>query len=423
MVSPRRIFYGWFIVLGGFCIQVLNGGLLFHAFSAYILPLQAEFGWSRTALSGAFSMARAESGILGPLQGWLIDRFGPRPSMLVGNLLFGIGFILFSRMDSLPTFYLSFAIIAVGSSLGGFMPVATTVTNWFARQRATALAITMAGMGVGGLLVPAVVWSLSTYGWRPTALVSGLLVIAIGLPASLLMRHEPEPHGYLPDGARPETDPKAENAPSARSRGRPTADPGFTARQALRTPAFWLLSLGHGAALLVVGTVLVHQIPHMVESIGLSEETAAAHVSLLVAISITGQLCGGYLGDRIDKRLAMFACMWLHAAALIVFAFATTRLEAVLFAVLHGIGWGVRGILINAIRADYFGRAAYASITGFNSLIVMIGMTCGPLFSGFLYDLAGDYKTAFLVLASLSALGSVAMFLARKPTPPGRSRS
>jgi len=412
---PGRIFYGWYIVAGGFCIQLLNGGLLFHAFSAYILPLQAEFGWSRASLSGAYSMARAESGILGPLQGWLIDRYGPRASMLVGNLLFGLGFILFSRMDSLLTFYLSFALIALGSSLGGFMPTAATVTNWFIRRRATALGRTLVGMGVGGLFVPAIAWSLSTYGWRATSFTSGLLVLAIPLPISLLMRHKPEQYGYLPDGDLPEDE---RDEDSGKSRPRRPTEPGFTARQALRTPTFWFLSVGHGAALLVVGAVLVHQIPHMVRQIGLSQETAAAFVALLVTVNITAQLLGGYLGDRIDKRLTMFVCMWMHAIALVIFAFATTRLEAAVFAVLHGIAWGTRGLLINAIRADYFGRAAYASITGFNSLIVMIGMTCGPLFSGFLYDLAGDYQFAFLVLAALSALGSAAIFLARKPTPP-----
>jgi sugar phosphate permease len=417
---PTRIFYGWIIVAGGFLIQLLNGGLLFHAFSAYILPLQAQFGWSRAALSGAFSMARAESGILGPFQGWLIDRFGARSTMLVGNLLFGVGFLLFSRMDTLLSFYLSFALIALGSSLGGFMPITATVTNWFARRRATAMAASMVGMGVGGLLVPVVAYSLTAHGWRATAFVSGLLVLAIGMPASLLMRHKPEPYGYLPDGDPPDGPEKA----ATRRQNKTAADPGFTARQALRTPTFWLLSLGHGSALLVVGAVLVHQVPHMVQSIGLSAEAAAANVALLVAISITGQMTGGYLGDRLDKRLVMFGCMWLHAIALTIFAFATTRAEAALFALLHGTGWGMRGLLINAIRADYFGRAAFASITGFNSLIVMIGMTGGPLFAGFLYDLVGDYQTAFLILAGLAALGSIALFLARKPAPPvGRPSS
>ena len=196
----QRVFYGWWIVLAGFAIQAFNGCLLFHGFGAYVLPLQAEFSWSRAQISGVFSMLRAESGLLGPLQGWLIDRYGPRALMRVGFVLFGAGFALFSRVDSLPSFYLSFAVIALGSSLGGFMSLSTTIAHWFVRRRSTALGFMLAGMGTGGLLVPAMVWSLSEYGWRSTALVSGLLVMLVGLPLSQLMRRRPEDYGLLPDG-------------------------------------------------------------------------------------------------------------------------------------------------------------------------------------------------------------------------------
>ena len=412
----HRFFYGWWIVLGGVLVNFLNGGLLFHGFSAYVLPLQQEFGWSRAVLSGAFSMARLESGILGPLQGWLIDRYGPRPMMLLGNGLFGVGFILLSRMDSIPTFYLSFALLALGSSLGGFMPIAAALTNWFARWRATALGITMAGTGIGGMLVPTVTWSLSTYGWRTTAFMSGLLIVAVGLPASLLMRHQPEAYGHLPDGAKGLPDAARSNVPGAP--GTIDTEPQFSTRQALRTSAFWLLSTSHGAALLIVGTVLLHQIPHMVESMELSEEKAAFIVSLLLLCTVLGQLLGGYIGDRVNKRLGIFACMWMHTLGIVVFTYATTATGAIVFAVLHGTAWGVRAPLINSLRADYFGRSSFAMISGFAALLVMFGMTLGPLFAGFMHDLNGDYEAAFLILGGLTALGSGAILLARKPVLP-----
>ncbi|MGY8826603.1 MAG: MFS transporter [Candidatus Latescibacterota bacterium] len=280
--KPPRLFFGWYIALAAYVIHVLNGGLLFHAFSAYILPLQAEFGWSRAAVSGIFSMVRAESGILGPLQGWLIDRYGPRSIMRVGIFLFGLGYLAFSRIESLSQFYLAFALIALGSSLGGFISISTTITNWFVRQRSTVLGLTMTGMGVGGLLVPIIVWCLTDYGWRDTAFYSGLLIWLIGLPCTQLMRQRPEQYG-------------------------------------LRPPTFWFLSAGHSAALFVVGTVLVHQIPHMIEHVGLTPEQAVANVTVLVACSIIGQLSGGWIGDRVDKRWTMIACMWMHAIALVLF--------------------------------------------------------------------------------------------------------
>jgi len=426
------VFYGWWIITGGFVIQMLNGALLFHAFSAYILPLQAEFAWNRTQVSGAFAMARAESGILGPIQGWLIDRYGPRRIMRLGNVLFAVGFLLLSRIDGIYSFYGAFAIVALGSSLGGFMPITAAVTSWFRRWRSISLGLMLAGMGAGGLLVPGVVWFLTEYGWRATAQVSGVLMLVLGLPATQLMRRRPD--DVLPDGDLPppsvieasatEASARAD-AESPPQRGRievapspPQPELSFTGRQAIATSSFWLLALVHGGALLIVGTVLTHQIPHMVEGIGLSPERAATVVAVLVMVTLVGQLAGGFLGDRLNKRLVIFGAMWLHAVAMVVFAYAASTAGALVFAVLHGVAWGVRGTLINAIRADYFGSRYYATITGYNSLMVMIGMTAGPLFSGILRDLTGNYRVAFLILAGIAVVASVAAVMARPPAPP-----
>ena len=429
--AGRGVFYGWWIVAAGFVIQILNGALLFHAYGAYVLPLKAEFGWNRTELSAAFALMRAETGLLGPLQGWLVDRYGPRRIMAAGIVVFGIGFIAFSRVQCLYGFYACFALIAVGSSLGGFLSIVTSVANWFSRRRSMAIGVVMAGMGTGGFMVPGVVWLIAVYGWRTAAVVSGGLILAIGLPATRLMRGRPEDFGQLPDGAEADS----VNAGSATETGVPEKgdgagprlvgdsgdsggreDPDLTASQAMRTSSFWLLCVVHGSALLTVGTVLMHQIPHMVEGVGLSPKQAAAAVALLMAFAITGQLAGGYLGDRINKRLVIFATMWMHAAAMLVFAYAESMVGAVVFTVLHGTAWGVRGTLLSTIRADYFGRRSFATISGYSSLVAMLGMTAGPLFSGAMFDLIGDYRSAFLILAGMAALGSVAALLAHKPS-------
>ncbi|MEX2376349.1 MAG: MFS transporter [Dehalococcoidia bacterium] len=406
---PRDVFYGWWIVASGFLVQLLNGSLLFHSFTAYFVFLQAEFGWSRTVLAGAFSMTRVESGLLGPIEGWLIDRFGPRAVMRVGIVLFGSGFILLSRIDSIVGFYLAFAILAFGSALSGFLPVSAAVANWFARRRATAMGIMMTGMGFGGLLVPIVTWSLTSFGWRETAFGSGILVLAVGLPAVQLMRHHPEQYGYLPDG-EPMTPEQAEQPREAFT--------GLTARQALRTSSFWFLSLGHSVALLIVGAAMVHQIPHMVEGVGLSIQTAGIVVAFLMAMVIIGQLAGGPIGDRFEKRYVVAGCMLGHSIALVIFALATNLIAVVAFALLHGLAWGIRGPLLNSIRADYFGRTAFATIMGFSSLIIMGGMTIGPLFAGAMADWLGDYRISFIVLAVATALGSLLFLMARPPVLP-----
>jgi MFS family permease len=415
-----HIFYGWLIVAAGMGVQALQGALLSSSYGAYVVLLQGDYGWSKTVFSGAYALQQVESGILGPLQGWMIDRFGPRTVMRAGIVLFALGFMLFGRLDSVLTFYLTFLLIAVGTSLAGFFPISVTLVHWFARRRATAMGIMATGMGIGGLLAPLVAWSLGAHGWRATAFASGVLVLAVGLPLTALMRHKPEPYGYLPDGDPP--DRAAAVTPTAGSaRGQGPA-PGrrrdFTAREALRTRAFWCISFGHAAALLVVSAVMVHLVPNLTQELGFTVTQGAAVVALLTAMSMVGQLTGGLLGDRFSKRWLVLGCMVGHMVALLLLAFATTVGMVVAFAVLHGLAWGIRGPLMQAIRADYFGRTSFGTIMGFSNVIVTLGTIAGPLVAGVLADRLGDYRAGFTILALLAGSGSGFWLLATKPVPP-----
>lgn len=407
-----RIFYGWWIVVAGFLIQMLNGGLFMHSFGAYFIFLREEFGWSRTVLSGAFSLQQMESGILGPLQGWLIDKVGPRAVVRVGVVISGIGLMLFSRVDSILDFYFAFVTIALGSSLGGFMAVISTVTNWFVKKRSLAIGMSMAGMSLGGLLVPILGWLMESYGWRPVAFASGVLIIAGGIPLAQMMRRAPEQYGLLPDGAAPNTLPDESDAPKLFSN--PNMD--FTPMEALKTRVFWFISLGHGAALLVVSSLMVHLIPHIVDGLGYSVAEAGAVITLMTATMIVTQISGGALGDRISKRVGLTFCLLGHSVALFGLAFSTSIWQVAIFATLHGASWGSRSPMVISIRADYFGRSNYATIMGFSSMIMMIGMVIGPLFAGNLADRMGDYRVAFSILATGAGLGSL-LFLASTPPP------
>jgi sugar phosphate permease len=414
-----RIFYGWWIVGAGFTLEALIGALLFHAYGAYVVLLREEFGWSRTMLSAAFAMARAESAILGPVQGSLTDRFGPRALMRVGLVVFGVGFLLFSRIHTPVTFFLTFFVMAVGVGLGGYLPIAVAIVNWFRRRRAFALGLSSSGSAVGGLLTPLVVMSLTTLGWRGTALLSGGVVLLVGVPLSQVFRHRPEHQGVHPDDAAPAT--PSHPAAEATSRAHSSiAAVDFTAGDAMRTPAFWLVSLGHGAALLVVSAVLVHMVTHVTEQLGYSLSQAATVVALLTVAQIAGQLGGGWAGDRVSKRAIAAACMLGHAAALLLLAAATAYWMVIAFAALHGLAWGTRGPLMAAIRADYFGSAAFGAISGASSMVTMLGMMGGPLVAGMLADRTGSYRLGFTVLAVLAALGSFCFLLARRPPPPRR---
>jgi MFS family permease len=183
----------------------------------------------------------------------------------------------------------------------------------------------------------------------------------------------------------------------------------------LATPAFWLLSLGHGFALLVVFGVNVHAITHMKEGLGYSLQQASLVITLVTLSQLGGIMFGWWLGDRYEKRFVAAGCMLSHAAGLLMLTYATGPAMVVAFAVLHGVAWGVRGPFMQAIRADYFGRRAIGMILGLSSLIIVIGQIGGPLIAGLAADLTGNYRAGFTLISVLAALGSLFFLLARPP--------
>ena len=417
----KRLFHGWYMVGAGCAMQFVQSTLLLQSFGAYFAVLRDDRGWSKTELSGAAALHQMEAAILGPLLGWIIDRFGPQWVIRTGVVIFGGGFMLLSQVDTLLAFYGAFIVTALGSSMCGFFPLNVALIHWFERHRARALSSMQIGMGLGGLALPAVAWALATYGWRATAFSSGIIIIALCLPLSFVMRRRPEDMGLLMDGVESvsrslKPDSKEEETPATRD---------FTAREALRTPAFWLLALGHGSALFVVMGVNTHAITHMKEGLGYSIGTASLVIMLQTVAQLAGVGIGAWIGDRFDKRRLCALCMLGHAGGLLCLTYADllpaiTTAMVIAFALLHGTAWGLRGPFMQAIRADYFGRSAIGMILGLSFMIIVIGQAGGPLIAGILADMTGNYRAGFTTLAVLAGLGSVFFLMARRPERPAR---
>ncbi|PYM95344.1 MAG: hypothetical protein DME04_05210 [Candidatus Rokuibacteriota bacterium] len=174
------------------------------------------------------------------------------------------------------------------------------------------------------------------------------------------------------------------------------------------------------AAFSMTRAVSVHLVVHLTEHVGYSLQQAAAVVALMTVLQVVAQLGGGWAGDRFNKRAIVVGCMVAHAAGLLLLASATALSAVAAFAALHGLAWGIRGPLMSAIRADYFGSAAFGTITGISSMVVMFGMVGGPIIAGILADRTGSYELGFRILAGLAALGSIFFVLARRPSPPHR---
>ena len=404
-----KIFYGWRMVGAACGIQFLLGALLLQTFGLYIAVLSEEMGWSKTTLSGAAALQSAESAIIGPLLGWLMDRWGPQSIIRWGIVILSAGLFLLSQVDSVSTFYLSAILMAIGASLSGYFPLSVAIVHWFQKHRGRALSFMSLGLAMGGLVVPAMAWSMHHWGWRVTAAASGILALVVGLPLARMIRRRPEDHGEFVDGIRSEDGVPESVVLNA------SGQQEFSLREALHTQAFWLLAIGHGLALMVVTSVNVHAISHMKEGLGYTVAAAGWVIMMMTFSQLVGVLLGAVIGDRFEKRKVAALCMLSHSVGLLFLTYSGFIQGLVAFAMFHGLAWGLRGPFMQAIRADYFGRSAIGAIMGISAAIIAVGQMAGPMVAGLLADLTGDYRLGFTVLSILAALGSVSFMLAKKP--------
>jgi MFS family permease len=195
-------------------------------------------------------------------------------------------------------------------------------------------------------------------------------------------------------------------------RGKP--QPDFTARQAIRTSAFWLITFGHAFNTILFATLTVHLVPMLTDQ-GLSLQSSANVFSVMMGVAAVFQLVGGYVGDRMETRVAVAVFGFIQAAGFTLAVFAQGMPMAILFAVLFGAGFGGRNPLTVAIRAEYFGPNAFATITGISSAPMYLFMLAAPLFAAFIFDTQGSYMIAWLILGTIGAVSGVFFLLAKKP--------
>jgi len=416
-LKPRqRIFYGWWLTGVAAFVMVIGTVPIFQGMTAWFVVLEREFGWSRAQLSLAFSLTRAEGTIMGPLAGYLVDKVGPRRMVLSGLPVMGVGFILFSQVDNLWQFYGAFVLASMGAGFGTWLPMMTVLNHWFQKRRSMAMSLAMEGFALGGvLLIPALAWAIDPdepdrLGWRLTAAGIGVVLIILAWPVSRLIRNRPEEYGLRPDG-RPEDQPElGERAGSSEG-----AIVDFTWQEALRTRPFWLITIGHSATSIVIVTLTVHVGP-MLTDLGYSLQMVAWVVSTYTGVGAVFTLVGGYIGDRVPMHLALFGFSVIQSAAVVILISADTLPMILLFAVVLGIGFGGRTPMTTAIRGLYFGRRAFASITGISMIPMNIMLLVFPLFAGIMFDAVGSYQIPFSVLAVVSFFGAAMFLLLGKPS-------
>ena len=418
----RGTFYGWWLAGIAALIMVIGTVPIFQGMPVWFVVLEKNFGWSSAQISLAFSLTRVEGSIMGPISGYLIDKLGPRRMVLIGLLVLGAGFLAFSRVSNLWQFYLAFIIMSSGAGLGTWLPMMTVLNNWFLRRRSTAMALAMEGFAVGGIVVvPTLAWAIDPArfgddGWRNAAVFIGLTVMLLAFPISRMVRNRPEDYGVLPDGATPdsvETGGAQQGRPPGPGMGS-TMD--YTWQQAVRTRAFWLITMGHACSSIVIVTLMVH-LGVMLTDQGFSLQTVGWVVATQTGVSAVFNMVGGYVGDRVPLRVALFGFSALQSGAVVLLLFADTSVMVFLFAVIFGIGFGGRTPLTTSIRGVYFGRKAFASITGVSMIPMNVFLLAFPLFAGIMFDATGSYDIPFSTVAVVSFIGASLFLMLGEPAP------
>lgn len=413
--APARLFYGWRMIALGAFIRLLGGGLHLYGFTVYFLPLSRDLELSRTATSLAFSLARAEGAIEGPLAGYFIDRYGPRPMMLVGISLAGIGYVLLSGVNSYPSFLIVYLGVISLSFGAAFMHAPMVVANtWFIRRRALAMTSVSASVPLGGALIaPLLAVAVQTWGWRTAALLAGLSMLILGLPTAAMVRRSPESIGLRPDG---ETADKPRNANST-GRGEPKpglAETDFTVSQAMKTSAFWMLILATMFRVAGLSAIVVHFIPIMVWK-GLSEQKSALLLGNLALFGIPAHFFLGWLADYVHKPRLMGTTMLVAAAALLTLIYGEGEMSMWLFTVLFTAVESIFPITWATV-GDFFGRKAFGTVRGMMSFFYMWGAVLAPVVAGAIYDRSQSYVSLLWALVALYLIAAVFYATLSRPT-------
>ena len=397
----KRHFYGYTIVAACFFIQAVCVGSMV-TYGVFFKPLQAEFGWSRTFLSGASSVVFLVMGALGILFGRLNDRLGPRQLILVSGLVLGSGYLLMSLLGAPWQLYLFYGVlVGIGMSSHDIVTL-STIARWFRQRRGLMTGIVKAGTGTGQLVLPLLASSLIVlHGWRNTYLFIGAGVFLIYIVASRLLRRSPQEMGLEVDGHAPVVEALNEGGS------------GILLGEAVRTRQFWLCCVAYFCVIFCLLTIIVHIVPHA-SDIGLSARSAAAVMSTIGGASIVGRIAMGATADRIGSRRAFLICFIVLLAALVWLQGASRPWMLFLFALVYGFGHGGFYTVLSPTIAELFGMRAHGVIFGIVYFCGTLGGAIGPVVAGRTFDVLQSYDSAFLLLIGLAALGLV-LVLALRP--------
>ncbi|MFC1984597.1 MFS transporter [Chloroflexota bacterium] len=404
--------HDYIVILAISLIMAVAYGTM-YSFGVFFKPMSAEFGWSRALTSGAVSLAMLLSGLLGVGMGKLVDRFGPRLLVAGGGFFLGLGYLLMSQTSSIWQLFLFYGVIGALGMSGLWVPLGSTIARGFIRRRGLVSGIAFAGIGVGAMTIaPLADKLISTYGWRASYVVVGVVVLVIIVAASQLLRRDPSKLKQLPY-----------DEDKAKGMGSNPLAEGFSIREAIRTKQLWLLGVIFFCVTFNIMTIIIHIIPHITD-LDISTTSAANVLAIIGGVSIAGRIMTGSVADRIGGRPVIVIVSVLLSASLLWLAVAKELWMFYLFAVIFGFTYVGVIVLQPLLVAELFGLKALGVLIAIVDLGSTVGAAVGPVLGGYMFDITGSYQLAFSICAGVSIVGIIlSLFLKPVTNKGGRNDS
>ena len=399
MKKSKKIFFGWWIVLSASLQNGLGGSIHWQGFTVLFIPISQTFGISSAQTSLLFALARAENGLMGPFTGWLMDKFGPRPLAIGGTAMAGIGYIMLSRVENYTQFLLIYVIVISIGATTSFMQTAFVVlNNWFIKNRGLVMSINSASFRLGSaILVPSFSYIVYAWGWQNAVLILGIFLLVFITPLGIFYRKSPESMGLQPDGEIQELN---DDTLSNREIS------GYTWKEAIKTSAFWFLTIATALRISIHGAIFVHMIPILVWK-GISPESAAWYVGLLALTGVPVILIVGKLSDKFGRPKMLALCYSVSALSLLLVNLSDNSIYLLLSLLLlvgseagSGLNWSLVG--------DLFGRKNYGVIRGLLGPFYNAALVITPVSAGYIYDKTNSYEIVLYIGSIIFILSSLA---------------
>lgn len=407
---PSKMNYGWWIVGATFYSSLIFSGCIYFAFSLFVKPLQAEFGWDRSTIMAAFTFLFMTIGIASPFAGKALDRYGPKMMMSLGTLVVAIGFLSLMVLTTPLHYYVSYIIIGIGGAAMGPVTATAVVSDWFLQRRGLAIGIMSMGIGVGGLLLAPLVGGviIPSFGWRAGYLSIGVLAGTLIPLALWIIRTKPLQE--TSENAGHDQGPRHKDREKASSRKQNLKGAFFSSPFFCIAAAFMLSQFS------INGTVQ-SQVPHL-QDIGYPLTAASAALGGMGLMSAFSKLFFGWLCDRINPKYAFsLGAIFMAGGTFILMMMGPTSPRGVLwfYPLIMGFGAGSWLPTMSILVSRNFGLASYGAIFGAVFLAHNTGVSTGPLFAGYIYDTTKAYHWAFVTFMFLYLAAIPTMLMVSRP--------